>query len=77
MYKLDVRADGEFQRMFNGFYRVRWNEGWRRVYFDMMERSKPRGIAFGAALRALRDRTGRLEASFASKLVATHVRTCR
>ena len=36
-----------------------------------MQVSKAQCINFPEALRALRERTGRLEASFASKLVAT------
>lgn len=69
--RCDVREDETFQRRFNGFYRVRRNAEWRAAYFEIMERAKPTGIEFGEALAALRAKTGRLEASFASKLVAT------
>ena len=67
----DVRRDAEFQRRFNGFYRVRRNETWRTVYFDLMEHAKSTSIGFADALASLREATGRLEASFASKLVAS------
>ncbi len=36
-----------------------------------MQKAKEKGITFPQALGALRDATGRIEASFASKLVAT------
>ena len=44
---------------------------WRAVFFELLEDSKIAGIDFAQALRSLADSTGRLEASFASKLVAT------
>ncbi len=68
----DIRTDAEFQRRFNGFYKVRRNEEWRRIYFDLMESAKPHGMHFADALAALQRATGRLEASFASKLVASY-----
>ena len=30
--KTDVSKDVDFQRMFNGFYKVRRNEEWRKCY---------------------------------------------
>jgi hypothetical protein len=69
--KCDVTTDSEFQRSFNAFYRVRRNAEWRGAFFALMEKSKSGGINFSEALRSLRSSTGRIEASFASKLVAT------
>ncbi len=67
----DVSTNEEFQRCFTGFYRVRRNSQWRSVYFGLLESSKAEGIDFPAALKEINRRTGRIEASFASKLVAT------
>jgi hypothetical protein len=67
----NVSTDGHFQTRFNGFYRVRRGLPWRSDYFALMESAKVTGIGFQDALKEINRRTGRIEASFASKLVAT------
>jgi hypothetical protein len=67
----DVSRTEEFQRLFSGFYRVRRNSRWKQEYFKLMEASKLTGIDFPEALKEINLRCGRVEASFASKLVAT------
>lgn len=67
----DVSRDATFQRRFNGFYRVRRDAEWRERYFRLMEESKRGGAHFAQVLRTMHAATGRYEASFASKLVAT------
>ncbi len=67
----NVSSDEIFQKRFNVFYRVRRGKSWRQSYYALLEAAKPAGIAFPDALDALRCETGRIEASFASKLVAT------
>lgn len=68
---LVVASDRAFQRVFTAFYRV-WRSGdWRAALFENLERAKASPICFGDALHQLREATGRVEASFASKLVAT------
>jgi hypothetical protein len=67
----DVDKDVEFQRCFSGFYRVRRDSRWRSEYFGLLESSKVKGIDFPEALKEINRLTGRIEASFASKLVAT------
>ena len=67
----NVSSDGEYQKRFGGFYRVRRNSEWRTAFFRILERAKSSPVSFGEALRALHVATGRVEASFASKLVAT------
>jgi hypothetical protein len=69
--KCNVTTDREFQRRFTAFYRVRRNSEWRREFFALMENSKSGGTNFSEALQAIQCSTGRIEASFASKLVAT------
>ena len=67
----DVSTNVEFQRCFSGFYKVRRNSQWRSVYFGLLESSKTKRIEFPEALTEINRRTGRIEASFASKLIAT------
>jgi hypothetical protein len=67
----DVRTNEDFQRRYCRFYRVRRDSRWRSVYFDLLESSKLKGIDFPEALQEINRHTHRLEASFASKLVAT------
>lgn len=62
----------EFQRQFNGFYRVRRNAEWRKSYFELLaytaNQSHP---TFRNVILAIQNKTSRIEASFASKLIAT------
>jgi len=69
--KCNAESDREFQKRFNGFYRIRRNSAWQQVYYRLLERSKREPIGFPEALRTLKEHTNRIEASFASKLVAT------
>lgn len=71
VHSCDVSINEEFQRRFNGFYRVRRGSQWRSTYFRLLESSKAKGIEFPEALKEINRCTGRVEASFASKLVAT------
>jgi hypothetical protein len=65
----------EFQKAYNGFYRVRRSPEWQSAYYDVMStalRARRRSpVGFHHILVSLYKRTGRVEASFASKLVAT------
>ena len=71
LHGVDVSLDREFQRLFNGFYRVRRNAQWQRTFYTLLEDQKTRRASFLEVLRGLHAGTGRVEASFASKLVAT------
>ena len=71
LWKVNVRRDAEYQRRFRGFYRVRRKLAWCTPYFALLERAKRTPMPFDAALRAFCEQTGRVEASFISKLVAT------
>lgn len=71
LHKRNVEADREFQKKFGGFYRVRRNAQWRGAFFGILERAKTSPLTFGQALRRIHEATGRVEASFASKLVAS------
>jgi hypothetical protein len=67
----DVAHNREFQTRFNGFYRVRRNPAWQSAFYGLLEQNKSKPQSFAAVLRALHNATGRAEASFASKLVAS------
>lgn len=68
---VDVRKDLFFQKKFNGFYRVRRGQVWRKIFYSLMENQKKKGLSFEKALKKVSKETGRLEASFVSKLIAT------
>ena len=62
----------EFQKKYDAFYRVRRDEAWRKEYFCLMAAYGKRGNAsFGEILLRLHQATGQIEASFASKMLAT------
>lgn len=67
----DVTRDREFQMRFNGFYRVRRDSAWQSAFFSLLKQNKSKRQSFADVLRALHAATGRVEASFASKLVAS------
>lgn len=69
--KRDVARDREFQTRFNAFYRVRRNSAWQAHFYSLLQQSKSEPQSFADILRALHAATGRVEASFASKLVAS------
>lgn len=69
--KTDVTRDHAFQVRFNAFYRVRRGARWRSAFYLLLEQEKSKRRPFAAVLRALHEGTGRVEASFASKLVAS------
>lgn len=66
-----VSTDLDFQRTFNGFYRVRRNADWREIYYEFFETAKKQMVTFEQILRLLFEKTGQIEASFSSKMLAT------
>lgn len=68
---VDVSVDTEYQKEFNRFFRVRRNSNWRKIFYDELERLKFSGAEFKSVLNYLYEKTGFVEASFSSKLVAT------
>lgn len=61
----------DFQRKYKGFYRVRRGPDWCGPYFALMESARRDKLDFEAVLLRMAKQLGRIEASFASKLVAT------
>lgn len=61
----------EFRRRFNHFYRVRRSVEWQQKFYALMGMALNNGFTFDVILKELKKVTGRMEASFASKLYAT------
>jgi hypothetical protein len=69
--KTDVSSDRDFQKAFNGFYRVRRNAEWQKSFYDLFEKAKDNGPSFESIIRTMYEATGNIEASFSSKMLAT------
>ena len=69
--KTNISENPEFQKVYNYFFKVRRNEQWRKVYFDIMERAKTNELSFRDIITEIYKKTGRIEASFSSKLLAS------
>ena len=67
----NISEDREFQHLFNAFYRVRINEAWRKTYYSLFEEMKQGSPPFESILRFLYEKTGNIEASFSSKMLAS------
>lgn len=69
----DVATSSEYRRAFNGYCRMRQRpQTWYDRFFSILERDKrSNAVAFRSVLEEILRETGRLEASFGSKLVAT------
>ncbi len=69
----DVSKDSEFQRKYNNFYKMRQRtQEFYQVYYGYMQDMKGKDLEFKDALKYFHSRLNRVEASFSSKLVATH-----
>lgn len=71
LYEVDVSTDRDFQKAFNGFFRMgRRNQEYYTDFFQYLQQHKAEGISFSDALTFLYAKHGRLEISFVSKMVA-------
>ena len=71
VHTTDVSKNTDFQRLFNGYYRVRRDAKWRQSYYALFESMKQQSPTFADILTALYQQTGHIEASFSSKILAT------
>lgn len=72
LHMTNVSMNAEYQRNFNGLYGVRRNAQWRGAYYNILEdRKNDSELSILAVITAILASTGRVEASFASKLIAT------
>jgi len=71
-WSVDITKNQEFQRLYNGFYKIRQrNQEWYSHYYQMLENLKSHNCSFDKILQELKTRTSRIEASFTSKMYAT------
>ena len=71
LFVTDVSTNQDFQRMFNGFFRMgRRTQAYYNDYYCYLQQHKMTGISFADALTHLYLKHGRLEMSFVSKMVA-------
>ena len=67
---VDISTDKDFQKTFKNFYKLRLPKGYDE-FFDYFEKIKKLEVAFEDILRDLQRITGRVEASFSSKILHT------
>jgi hypothetical protein len=67
----EVTSDPSWQRSFNAFYQVRRSADWRRVFYALLTKALRTRMTFETVLVSLFEATGRVETSFASKLIST------
>lgn len=60
-----------FRKQFNHFYRIRRKPEWQEKYYTLFIKAGKEKLNFNQILTQLKDSTGRVEASFASKLLAS------
>lgn len=71
-WQVNVSSDEEFQRTFNGFYRVRRRKPeFYQALYNFLESHKNRTVNFREILSYFYERFGKIEASFSSKILAT------
>ena len=70
---VDVSADADFQKAYNGFYRIRQRPAdFYRCYYGYLEQNKNNeALTFEDVVTYLYQQTGSIHASFSSKLLAT------
>ena len=70
-WNTDVAKNPEFQKMFNGFYKIqRRNQNWYAQYYQMLEELKRENKCFGDLLREFYNKCVKVEKSFISKMYA-------
>lgn len=70
-HKINIAEDEDFQRTFNGFYMVRRNAEWRKIFYEYFESIKGGRPSFENTVTYLFEKTGNIEPSFSSKMLAT------
>lgn len=72
-HNTDVSNDTNFQKKFNGFYRIRQrSKNWYKIYYQYLEEQKNNNPNFSQVLMYLNEKLKRYEPSFSSKFIATH-----
>lgn len=73
LHKCDVSKSREYQRKFNGYYRMIWvSQKWRKLFYNLFQFKKTQNPDFNLILLILFTKGGkRFEVSFSSKMAAT------
>lgn len=73
LHKTNVSENKDFQRKYNGYYKMqRRSADFYRCYYEYLDRQKNNvGLTYEEVLRYIYEQTGRVEASFSSKLLAS------
>lgn len=70
--ELNISKSRTFQKIFNSFYRIRRDSKWQEYYYSFFdENRKNKNITFDEILDYMYEKTGNIEASFCSKMLAT------
>ena len=65
-------SSSKFTKCFNGFYRVRRDTKWQKVYYEYFNKNRNyKNITFDEILDYMYKNTGNIEASFSSKMLST------
>ncbi len=68
---VDVSKDIIFQSQYNGFFKVRRNYEWRRIFYELLESLKTQPANFTTIITTLFEKTGSIEAVYSSKMLTT------
>ncbi len=72
----DYLNSADYIKLFNGYYKIRYDEEWQKEYYSIFESMKGKAktnesVCFEEILCNIYSRTKRVEKSFASKMFAT------
>ena len=71
LHSVNTATDLDFQHRYNGFYRVqRRKPEFYAVYYGLLEKYKNQTVSFSDILQEIYNNTGRMEASFSSKMLS-------
>ncbi|MBO4478844.1 MAG: hypothetical protein J5774_00600 [Clostridia bacterium] len=71
LLKTDVSTNADYQKNFNGFFKVRKNKDWQKEFYSLFESVKTKRLTFADIITEIYRRTGTVETSFSSKMLAT------
>lgn len=71
LFRSENECSDYFIRRYSGFYKLRRNDLFRNKYFELLDSLREKEVEYEDILRAIYDFSGRVEASFSSKLLAT------
>ena len=71
LHTVNVENTRDYQTKYNYFYKVRRDMSWRQMYYSLFEKEKNCEPSFESIICEIWKKTGRIEASFSSKMVAT------